>query len=147
MGCLPLAVTTHFCLTRGYKRLLDANDWSAIWQGLERHLTVLCINQIVPSYVVVQLNSFEPTRAIVCDFTVFYLRENSYLTIIKKHLMRLTLLPSGEYLRHHKGFERGFQGVNLMGQKVPIYHALSGCKPVKHKSMYKICWYTYLIAN
>ena len=48
--------------------------------------------------------------------------------------MRLTLLPSGEYLRHHKGFERGFQGVNLMGQKVPIYHALSDCKPVKQKS-------------
>ena len=59
-------------------------------------------------------------------------------------MTRLTLLPSGEYLRHHKGFEHGFQGVNLMGQKVPIYHALSGCKPVKHKSMYKICWYIYL---
>ena len=30
MGCLPLAVTTQFCLTRGSKRSLVWTDWSAI---------------------------------------------------------------------------------------------------------------------
>ena len=29
MGCLPLAVTTHFCLTRGSKRWLVGTDRSA----------------------------------------------------------------------------------------------------------------------
>ena len=57
MGCLPLVVTTHFCLTRSSKRLLVGTDRSAIWKLLERHLTVLCINEIVPSYVVVELNN------------------------------------------------------------------------------------------
>ena len=94
-----------------------------------------------------RFHSFEETHAVVYDFMVFYLRKNSYLTIIQKHLTRLTLLPSGEYLRHHKGFEHGFQGVNLMGQKVPIYHALSDCKPVKDKSMYEICMLIYSFAN
>ena len=30
MGCLPLAVSTHFCLTRGSKRLLVGTDQSSI---------------------------------------------------------------------------------------------------------------------
>ena len=33
-GCLLLAVTTHFCLTRGSKR-------SPVWDWSERHLTVI----------------------------------------------------------------------------------------------------------
>ena len=57
MGCLPLAVTTYFFLTRGSKRLLVGTDWSAIWRWSKRHLTVLCINEIVPRYVVYLVNS------------------------------------------------------------------------------------------
>ena len=56
MGCLPLAVTTHFCLTRGFKRSLDGTDQSTVWKWLGRHLMVLCTNEIAPSYIVVQLN-------------------------------------------------------------------------------------------
>ena len=61
MGCLPLAVTTHFCWTRGSKRWLVGTDWSTIWRWSEPHLTVLCIDEIVPSYVVVQLNGSDAT--------------------------------------------------------------------------------------
>ena len=32
MGCLPLAVTTHFCLTRTSKRSLVGTDRSTIWR-------------------------------------------------------------------------------------------------------------------
>ena len=56
MGCLPLAVTTHFCLPTGFKRSLDGTDQSTVWKWLGRHLMVLCTNEIAPSYVVVQLN-------------------------------------------------------------------------------------------
>ena len=41
VGCLPLAVTTYFCLTRGSKRSLVGTDRSVIRRWLERHLTVL----------------------------------------------------------------------------------------------------------
>ena len=48
--CLSLAVTTHFCLTRGSKRLLVGTDWSTIWRWSECQLMVLCINEIVCYY-------------------------------------------------------------------------------------------------
>jgi len=47
MGCLPLAVTTHFCLTK--QRGTTAHL-------LERHLTVFCIDEILPGYVVYLVN-------------------------------------------------------------------------------------------
>ena len=34
----------------------DGTDRGAIWQWLEHHLTIFCTNEIVASYVVVQLN-------------------------------------------------------------------------------------------
>ena len=40
MGCLCLAVTTQFCLSRGSKRSLVGIDRSAIWRWSEPHLTV-----------------------------------------------------------------------------------------------------------
>ena len=41
MGCLPLAVTTHFCLTRRSQK-----------NGrLQCHLTVFCINEIAPFWL------------------------------------------------------------------------------------------------
>ena len=83
MGCLPLVVTTHFCLTRGSKRSLNGTDRSAIWWWSERHLTVLCIDEIVPSYVVVQLNwsktdfflRFEPSKSF---FSTAWTEKNSW---------------------------------------------------------------------
>ena len=57
MVCLPLAVTAHFCLTRASKIWLVGTDWSTIWRWSERHLTIFCIDEIVPSYVVMPLNS------------------------------------------------------------------------------------------
>ena len=47
MGCLPLEVKTHFCLTRGSKR----------WLVIEMHLTVLCIAETVYSHVVIRVNT------------------------------------------------------------------------------------------
>ena len=47
MGCLPLPVTTHFCLTKDSKRLLVGTYQSAIWWWSECHLTVFCIDPIV----------------------------------------------------------------------------------------------------
>ena len=44
MGCLPLAVTTYFCLTRCSKRLLVGTDRSAIWRyfvSMRLHLAML----------------------------------------------------------------------------------------------------------
>ena len=47
-----IAVITHFCS----KRWLVVSDWSAIWWWSEHHLTVFCIDEIVPSYVAICLN-------------------------------------------------------------------------------------------
>jgi hypothetical protein len=55
MGCLPLAVSSHFCFW-GPKRLLEGTDRSAIWQWLACYLTVLCIDEIVPNLVVILIN-------------------------------------------------------------------------------------------
>ena len=41
---------------RGSKRSLVKTDRSTIWWWSERHLTVLCINEVVPSHVVIRLN-------------------------------------------------------------------------------------------
>ena len=125
-GELTQLLTLNSELTTFHKGL------SVGYSGL-RHLCLKTNSDTSAEARVARSSDGKPYPLECCSWKV------TYLTTIEKHLMRLTLLPSGEYLRHHKGFERGFQGVNLMGQKVPIYHALSGCKPVKYKSMYKIC--------
>ena len=65
MDCLPLAVTTHFFLTRGSKRLLVGTDRSTIWQWSEYLLTARCIDEIVPSQVVIHLNKLKDFSLLV----------------------------------------------------------------------------------
>ena len=55
-GLSPSGGHHSLLLTRVSKRLLYGTDRSAIWRWLERHLTVLYIDEIVASFVVVQPN-------------------------------------------------------------------------------------------
>ena len=56
MGChlSPSGGHHSILFDQGFQKIAD-RDWS------ERHLTVLCIDEIVPSYVVVQLNGSDAT--------------------------------------------------------------------------------------
>ena len=56
-GLSPSGGHHSLLLDQGFQKLLDETDCSAIWRWLERHLMVFCIDEILPSYVVVQLNN------------------------------------------------------------------------------------------
>ena len=69
-------------LTRDSRRWLVGTDQSAIWRWSERHLTVFCIDEIAPSYVVVQCTSqlFPIHRYLLQTFGMLFF-QNTFLVL------------------------------------------------------------------
>ena len=108
MGCLPLAAVHHFRLTKGFPK----NSTTVPSSRSERHLTVFCIDQIVPGYVVSYLNkktivklpSYSLVLSINTYSVAFALLSCKYHNI-KKLIWKLTKRWSNTFIQFMKKCE------------------------------------------